>query len=137
MISLPLHKISAVIRSWLVSVARLSVTGRMLPARKVMGHTATFKTVQRLYVSFSSLQHRGIYALCFAMLDLRLSVLGSYIKKSSCNRSLILAKTKPSLFLPLLVRESECLNLSKSVTAPLSERVTLLNTKTFKRHAVL
>lgn len=64
-----------------MSVARLSVTWRMLPARKVMGHIATFKTVQRLYVSFSSLQHRSVYALCFAMLDLRLSVLGSYIKK--------------------------------------------------------
>lgn len=67
--SLPLHKISAVIRSWPASVARLSVTGRMLPARKGMGNIATFKAVQRPCLGFlPPLQHRGVYALCSAKL---------------------------------------------------------------------
>lgn len=68
-----------------MSVARLSVTWRMLPARKVMGHIATLKTVQRLYVSvsFISLWHRSMYVLCFAVLNLRLSVLGRYTEKKN------------------------------------------------------
>lgn len=71
--SLPLHKISAVIKSWLVSVARLSVTGR------VMGHIAAFNTVQRLHFVFLPFGTTALHP-AFTVLALQLSVLGRHIK---------------------------------------------------------
>lgn len=74
--SLPLHKISTVIKSWLVSVARLSVTGR------VMGHIAAFNTVQRLHFIFLPFGTTTLHP-AFTVLVLQLSVLSSHIKKQS------------------------------------------------------